>query len=176
VFIQALKALEQYPTPKSRQALTSTIENEKCFYLIRIDAAKSLAKVPAALHCCRSSSDVLSVLWRLCIICFICLSVLLHTKLWMNFYDCPFIAERGIYAVGSCHRWFCLCICLSMCLGWLARQRHNGVATDFVVKWKLWKGRVYEMKQLVSCWIISFEILIFVFPCIALLWQFLSRV
>jgi len=43
--VQALKALEQYPTPKSRQALTSTIENEKCFYLIRIDAARSLAKV-----------------------------------------------------------------------------------------------------------------------------------
>jgi len=45
LFVQALKALEQYPTPKSRQALTSTIENEKCFYLIRIDAARSLAKV-----------------------------------------------------------------------------------------------------------------------------------
>ena len=45
MFDQALKALEHYPTLKSRQALTSTIENEKCFYLIRIDAAKSLAKV-----------------------------------------------------------------------------------------------------------------------------------
>ena len=43
--MQALNALEHYPTPKSRQALTSTIENENCFYLIRIDAAQRLAKV-----------------------------------------------------------------------------------------------------------------------------------
>jgi len=51
MYVQALKALEQYPTPKSRQALTSTIENEKCFYSIRIDAARSLAKV-SVFYCC----------------------------------------------------------------------------------------------------------------------------
>ena len=45
IFVQALNALERYPTPKSRQALTSTIENENLFYLVRIDAAHCLAKV-----------------------------------------------------------------------------------------------------------------------------------
>jgi len=44
-FVEALNALENYPTPKSRQALTSTIENENCFYSVRIDAAQRLAKV-----------------------------------------------------------------------------------------------------------------------------------
>jgi len=60
VVVKALKALEQYPTPKSRQALTSTIENEKCFYLIRIDAAKSLAKVFTS-YCCHIDCIVTSV-------------------------------------------------------------------------------------------------------------------
>ena len=65
VVVKALKALEQYPTPKSRQALTSTIENEKCFYSIRIDAAKSLAKV-AVSHCCRISCIVAVVVFCFC--------------------------------------------------------------------------------------------------------------
>jgi len=58
--VQALKALEQYATPKSRQALTSTVENEKCFYLIRIDAARSLAKVSAVFHSGRIGTIVSS--------------------------------------------------------------------------------------------------------------------
>ena len=45
VFLQAIMALDSYPTPKSRQALTATIENDRCFYRIRIDAAHHLAKV-----------------------------------------------------------------------------------------------------------------------------------
>jgi len=65
VFVQALKALEHYPTPKSRQALTSTIENEKCFYLIRIDAARSLAKV-SGFHCYCNSYIVVPLPTRSC--------------------------------------------------------------------------------------------------------------
>lgn len=41
----AIDALEQFPSPKTRLALTDTIENDKCFYRVRIAAAHCLTKV-----------------------------------------------------------------------------------------------------------------------------------
>lgn len=42
---QAIMALENYPSPATRLALTDTIENEHIFYRIRTQAANALAKV-----------------------------------------------------------------------------------------------------------------------------------
>ncbi|KAI0209910.1 Transcription initiation factor TFIID subunit 2 [Lamellibrachia satsuma] len=47
--LEAINALEEYATPKTRLALTDTIENEKCFYRVRIAAAECLAKVANAM-------------------------------------------------------------------------------------------------------------------------------
>lgn len=43
--MEALIALEKYPTPPTRIALTDTIENESCFYKVRCRAAECLTKV-----------------------------------------------------------------------------------------------------------------------------------
>lgn len=42
---EAIVALERYPTPASRLALTDTIENEQCYYKVRCSAAHCLTKV-----------------------------------------------------------------------------------------------------------------------------------
>ncbi|XP_004530837.1 transcription initiation factor TFIID subunit 2 isoform X1 [Ceratitis capitata] len=42
---EAIKALEKYPTNATRSALTDTIENERCFYKVRCEAAHCLTKV-----------------------------------------------------------------------------------------------------------------------------------
>lgn len=44
---EAIKALERYPTPATRLALTDIIENENCFYKVRCEATFCLAKVIA---------------------------------------------------------------------------------------------------------------------------------
>lgn len=46
---EAICALEQFPTPKSRNALMTVIDDSKMFYLVRIDAAKCLTKVANAM-------------------------------------------------------------------------------------------------------------------------------
>lgn len=46
---EAIEALEKFPTPASRSALTNTIENEHCFYKIRCQAAYCLQKVANAM-------------------------------------------------------------------------------------------------------------------------------
>jgi len=74
MFVQAINALERYPTPKSRQALTSTIENDNCFYSIRIDAAQRLAKVLLFAACMFFHPHMLigSVwIYRLLFVCFV---------------------------------------------------------------------------------------------------------
>lgn len=43
--MEAIVALERYPTPPTRLALTDTIENEQCFYKVRCRAAQCLTKV-----------------------------------------------------------------------------------------------------------------------------------
>lgn len=43
--MEAIDALERYPTPASRMALTVTIENEQAFYKVRCKAAHCLTKV-----------------------------------------------------------------------------------------------------------------------------------
>lgn len=43
--LEAIRALEKYPTPATRLALTDTIENEQCFYKVRCQAAHCLTKV-----------------------------------------------------------------------------------------------------------------------------------
>lgn len=43
--LEAIAALEKYPTPATRLALTDTIENEHCFYKVRCAAAHCLTKV-----------------------------------------------------------------------------------------------------------------------------------
>lgn len=47
--MEAIVALERYPTPSTRLALTDTIENEQCFYKVRCRAAQCLTKVANAL-------------------------------------------------------------------------------------------------------------------------------
>ncbi|XP_076092140.1 transcription initiation factor TFIID subunit 2-like isoform X2 [Mytilus galloprovincialis] len=42
---EAIAALEHYPSPATRKALTDVLENEHCFYKVRIDSAQCLAKV-----------------------------------------------------------------------------------------------------------------------------------
>jgi len=43
--IEAIEALQHHPTPNTRLALTDTIENEHCYYKIRLRAAHCLTKV-----------------------------------------------------------------------------------------------------------------------------------
>ncbi|KAF7285639.1 hypothetical protein GWI33_010292 [Rhynchophorus ferrugineus] len=47
--IEAITALERYPTPPTRAALTHTIENEQCYYKVRCRAAHCLTKVANAM-------------------------------------------------------------------------------------------------------------------------------
>ncbi|CAG9763929.1 unnamed protein product [Ceutorhynchus assimilis] len=47
--IEAIIALERYPTPATRLALTDTIENEHCYYKVRCRAANCLTKVANAM-------------------------------------------------------------------------------------------------------------------------------
>ncbi|XP_022217579.2 transcription initiation factor TFIID subunit 2 [Drosophila obscura] len=42
---QAIQALQKYPTNATRLALTDTIESDRCFYKVRVQAAHSLTKV-----------------------------------------------------------------------------------------------------------------------------------
>nr|CAG4640612.1 EOG090X00M6 [Eulimnadia texana] len=46
---EAIQALERFPTPATRLALTDVIENEQCFYKVRCDAAHCLTKVANAM-------------------------------------------------------------------------------------------------------------------------------
>lgn len=43
--LDAIAALEKYPTPATRMALTDTIEQENCFYKVRCKAALCLTQV-----------------------------------------------------------------------------------------------------------------------------------
>ncbi|KAI8520784.1 Transcription initiation factor TFIID subunit 2 [Branchiostoma belcheri] len=45
----SIQALEQFPTPASRLALTDILENESCFYRVRMEAAFCLSKVANAM-------------------------------------------------------------------------------------------------------------------------------
>ncbi|KAG5887800.1 hypothetical protein JTB14_019391 [Gonioctena quinquepunctata] len=47
--MEAIVALERYPTPPTRLALTDTIENEQCYYKVRCRAAHCLTKVANAM-------------------------------------------------------------------------------------------------------------------------------
>jgi transcription initiation factor TFIID subunit 2 len=47
--MEAISALERYPTPATRLALTDTIENEQAYYKVRCRAAHCLTKV--CVHC-----------------------------------------------------------------------------------------------------------------------------
>ncbi|XP_017782255.1 PREDICTED: transcription initiation factor TFIID subunit 2 [Nicrophorus vespilloides] len=47
--MEAILALERYPTPATRLALTDTIENEQCFFKVRCKAAHCLTKVANAM-------------------------------------------------------------------------------------------------------------------------------
>ena len=42
---EAVYALERFPTPATRAALTHIIENENCFYRVRCRATHCLTKV-----------------------------------------------------------------------------------------------------------------------------------
>ncbi|KAH0952770.1 hypothetical protein HN011_011355 [Eciton burchellii] len=47
--IEAIEALQHHPTPNTRLALTDTIENEHCYYKIRLRAAHCLTKIANAM-------------------------------------------------------------------------------------------------------------------------------
>lgn len=42
---EAISALEKFPTPASRLALTDILEQDQCFYKVRMQACFCLAKV-----------------------------------------------------------------------------------------------------------------------------------
>ena len=42
---QAIQALKQFQSTATRKALTDILENEQCFYKVRIEASMCLAKV-----------------------------------------------------------------------------------------------------------------------------------
>lgn len=43
--LEAIAALQKYPTPATRMALTDTIENNNCFFKVRCRAAHCLKEV-----------------------------------------------------------------------------------------------------------------------------------
>lgn len=43
--LQALDALDRFPSPATREALIDIVKNKECFYKIRQDACYCLAKV-----------------------------------------------------------------------------------------------------------------------------------
>ena len=43
--LQAIQALEKFPTPATRQALIDMINHSECFYKVRLEACHCLAKV-----------------------------------------------------------------------------------------------------------------------------------
>lgn len=47
--MEAIVALEKFPTPATRLALTDTIENEQCYYKVRCRAARCLTRVANAM-------------------------------------------------------------------------------------------------------------------------------
>ena len=51
MFFQAIQALKQYQSAATRKALTDILENEQCFYKVRIEASMCLAKVGLELLC-----------------------------------------------------------------------------------------------------------------------------
>lgn len=48
--LEAISALQKYPTPATRMALTDTIENNNCFFKVRCRAAHCLKEVRAVPH------------------------------------------------------------------------------------------------------------------------------
>lgn len=46
---EAISALEKFPTPASRRALTDILEQDQCFYKVRMQACFCLAKVKQVL-------------------------------------------------------------------------------------------------------------------------------
>lgn len=48
--LEAITALQKYPTPATRMALTDTIENNNCFYKVRCKAAHCLKEVTKKLN------------------------------------------------------------------------------------------------------------------------------
>ena len=51
MIFQAIQALKQYQSAATRKALTDILENEQCFYKVRIEASMCLAKVGLELLC-----------------------------------------------------------------------------------------------------------------------------
>lgn len=50
--LEAIEALQNHATPATRLALTDTIENEHCYYKVRLRAAHCLTKVIYILNIC----------------------------------------------------------------------------------------------------------------------------
>lgn len=67
--LEAIEALQNHATPATRLALTDTIENEHCYYKVRLRAAHCLTKVIyildilSYLHTCKLL--ITNVLYRL---------------------------------------------------------------------------------------------------------------
>lgn len=57
--MEAILALERYPTPATRLALTDTIENEHCYYKVRCRAAHCLTKVSITQASCIEQRNTL---------------------------------------------------------------------------------------------------------------------
>jgi len=67
--MEAISALERYPTPASRLALTDTIENEQAYYKVRCRAAHCLTKVRVY---CQQTENIKGFADFVLLYCFIC--------------------------------------------------------------------------------------------------------
>lgn len=63
--LEAIQALEKYPTAATRIALTDIIESENCFYEVRCEAAKCLTKVANAMHQWQGPPAMLNIFRKL---------------------------------------------------------------------------------------------------------------
>lgn len=63
--LDAIVALEKYPTTATRSALTEVIESENCFYEVRCEAAKCLTKVANAMPSWQGPPAMLTIFRKL---------------------------------------------------------------------------------------------------------------
>lgn len=90
---EAISALEKFPTPASRLALTDILEQEQCFYKVRMHACFCLAKV------CITFSDS-GKQKQNNILCFL-LKLVLIKAYWVPFWteSCAHLTTRMLFTL-----------------------------------------------------------------------------
>uniref|UniRef100_UPI00358F3A99 transcription initiation factor TFIID subunit 2 isoform X2 n=1 Tax=Myxine glutinosa TaxID=7769 RepID=UPI00358F3A99 len=82
--LEAIRALERYPTPASRLALTDILEHEQCFYRVRLEATQCLAKVANAMVNTWSGPPAMKSLFTRMFCCKSCANII-KTNNFSNF-------------------------------------------------------------------------------------------